>query len=60
MEKLKNYLSRKGLPPSHFADEIGVARSTILRILRGDYSPSLRVMQLIAEATGNRVKLTDW
>ncbi len=46
-EKIKHLLSEKNLSPSHFADEIGVQRSSISHILAGRNRPSLDIVQKI-------------
>jgi transcriptional regulator with XRE-family HTH domain len=46
-EKIKQLLSDRNLSPSHFADQIGVQRSSISHILAGRNRPSLDIIQKI-------------
>lgn len=46
-EKIKQILIEKNLSPSHFADEIGVQRSSISHILAGRNKPSFDIIQKI-------------
>lgn len=46
-EKIKQILVEKNLSPSHFADEIGVQRSSISHILAGRNKPSFDIIQKI-------------
>lgn len=52
--------SETGTKPSAFAAEIGVAPSTITRIIRGERSPGLNLVMIIQRATGNKVCAEDW
>lgn len=45
--KIKQILVDKSISPSHFADEIGVQRSSISHILAGRNKPSLDIVQKI-------------
>lgn len=58
--KLETYLSENGIKPTAFATEIGVAPSTITRLLRGERSPRLELMQAIKRATGGAVTADDF
>lgn len=44
---IKSIIVAKNLSPSHFADEIGVQRSSISHILSGRNKPSLDIVQKI-------------
>lgn len=46
-DKIKLVISMHHLTPSHFADEIGVQRSSISHILSGRNRPSLEIVQKI-------------
>jgi len=46
-DKIKQILKDKNLSPSHFADEIGVQRSSISHILSGRNRPSFDIIQKI-------------
>lgn len=46
-DKIKQILIEKNLSPSHFADEIGVQRSSISHILSGRNRPSFDIIQKI-------------
>ncbi len=46
-DKIKQVLTLKNLSPSHFADDIGVQRSSISHILSGRNRPSLDLIQKI-------------
>ncbi|GAB2771253.1 helix-turn-helix transcriptional regulator [Rhabdobacter roseus] len=48
-EKIKQILVDKNVSPSHFADEIGVQRSSISHILAGRNRPSLDIIQKIVK-----------
>ncbi len=50
ISRIKHILEQKNLPPSRFADKIGVPRSTISHILSGRNKPSLEVTQKILNA----------
>jgi len=58
--KLETYLSERDIKPSAFAAEIGVAPSTITRILRGERSPGFDLVMRIQRATGGSVRAEDW
>lgn len=58
--KLETYLSERDMKPSAFAAEIGVAPSTITRILRGERSPGLDLVMRILRATDGKVSVEDW
>ena len=46
-DKIKQILIAKGYSPSHFADEIGIQRSSISHILSGRNRPSFDIIQKI-------------
>lgn len=46
-DKIKQILVDKSISPSHFADEIGVQRSSVSHILSGRNKPSLDIVQKI-------------
>lgn len=46
-EKIKQILADKNITSSHFADEIGVPRSSVSHILVGRNKPSLDIVQKI-------------
>jgi transcriptional regulator with XRE-family HTH domain len=46
-EKIKKILESKNISPSHFADEIGIQRSSVSHILAGRNKPSLDIVQKI-------------
>ena len=50
ISRIKHILEQKNLPPSRFADKIGVPRSTVSHILSGRNKPSLEVIQKILNA----------
>jgi len=58
--KLETYLSERDIKPSAFAVEIGVAPSTITRILRGERSPGFDLVMRIQRATEGSVRAEDW
>ena len=45
--RIRSLIQDKNLSPSHFADEIGVQRSSISHILSGRNRPSLEIVQKI-------------
>jgi len=57
---LEQYLKENDLKPVAFATSIGVAPSTITRILRGERSPGLDLMLKIKTGTGGAVSADDW
>lgn len=58
--KLEQYLTEQGIKPSAFAAEIGVAPSTITRLVKGERSPRLDLIMLIREKTGGAVTADDF
>ena len=57
---LAQYLIQNGIRPSAFAVTIGVAPSTITRLLNGERSPRLALVSLIREKTGGAVTADDF
>lgn len=58
--KLETYLTENNIRPSVFAAEIGVAPSTITRLIKGERSPRLDLIMLIKEKTGGAVTAEDF
>jgi len=48
--KLKNYLQENQIKPSIFAGQLGVAPSTITRLLKGERTPRIGLVAQIAKA----------
>lgn len=46
-DKIKQILIDKNISPSHFADEIGIQRSSVSHILAGRNKPSLEIVQKV-------------
>ncbi len=57
---LAEYLKSKDIRPSVFAAEIGVAPSTITRLLNGERSPGLPLIKLSRDKTGGQVSADDF
>jgi plasmid maintenance system antidote protein VapI len=57
---LDQYLKDTGTKPVAFAASIGVAPSTITRILRGERSPGIDIIAKIKAATNDKVGFEDW
>lgn len=57
---LDQYLSEQDMKPSAFAAELGVAPSTITRIVRGERAPGFQLVMKIMEKTGGKVSAADW
>lgn len=57
---LDQYLTETNTKPVAFAASIGVAPSTITRILRGERSPGLDIISKIKAGTGGKVGAEDW
>lgn len=58
--RLDEYLIKRDVTPTAFAAEIGVAASTITRIIRGERSPRFDLVMKIKKATGGLVTDEDW
>ncbi len=57
---LKTYLDKHHQTISQFAASLGVAPSTISRIIDGTRNPSLSLIEAIKEQTDGHVKADDW
>jgi transcriptional regulator with XRE-family HTH domain len=57
---LEQYLTETNTKPIAFAGSIGVAPSTITRILRGERSPGIEIIAKIETGTGGKVAFKDW
>jgi len=57
---LEQYLAERKIKPSVFAAEIGVAASTITRVMSGERSPGLELLTLIRDKTGGSVTPNDF
>jgi transcriptional regulator with XRE-family HTH domain len=55
MQLLKNWLDKKGISQKEFADMIGVAPSTIYRVITGKTRPKLDVARRIELSTSGEV-----
>lgn len=58
--KLAVWLEQNKIKPSRFAHTIGVAPSTITRLVRGERLPSRELMTIIFSETKGSVRLEDW
>ncbi len=58
--KLATYLEETGVKPSAFAERLGVAPSTILRLVSGDRLPGLELAIQIREASDGKVQPDDF
>lgn len=57
---LEQYLTDTNIKPVAFATSIGVAPSTITRILRGERSPGIDIIAKIKTGTHGKVDFEDW
>ena len=57
--QLVEWMRRKHVSQRQLAETLGVAASTLCRILSGERNPSVRLMRRIQEATGGAVTPTD-
>ena len=57
--RLEAYLKAKDIKPVEFAGRVGVAPSTIYRLLNGERSPGLPLLQSISKATNGEVAPND-
>lgn len=48
-DRIIKFLTREGITPAHFADEIGVQRSSVSHILSGRNNPSFDFIQKILQ-----------
>lgn len=53
--RLSDWLSTSGMNPTQFARQAGVAHTTVLRILAGNYHPQRDTRRRIVNATGGEV-----
>lgn len=58
--RLEEWLTREGKSVTGFSQEIGLARSTLLRVLADRRSPTFDVMCRIIEATRGEVQPNDF
>lgn len=58
--QLSQYLKEAKLTPGSFARQIGRHRSTVLRIVKGDFKPDLKTMERIIAATDGAVTPNDF
>lgn len=58
--KLSDYLAAREMKASAFAAILEVEPSTVTRLLRGERSPSLSLIQRIREATEGKVSFDDF
>lgn len=58
--KLETYLTENGIRPTSFAVSIGVSPSTITRLLKGERSPRIELIQAIKRATSGNVSADDF
>ena len=58
--KLERYLRENEIKPSTFAAEIGVAPSTITRLIKGERSPRIDLILLIRDKTAGQVTIDDF
>jgi antitoxin component HigA of HigAB toxin-antitoxin module len=59
-ERLSAHIIRRGISKQDFADQIGVANSTLSRLLNGRRRPTLEQAQRIFEETKGNVTPKDW
>jgi transcriptional regulator with XRE-family HTH domain len=57
--KLADYLEKKELTQLEFATTVGVTQARIAQLVDGG-TPSVKLAQRIAAATGGKVGLSDW
>ncbi len=58
--KLREYLINAGIRFDFFAKKIGVPKSTLNRIMKPGYVPSVELVYIIEIATHKGVKYKDW
>lgn len=51
-DALMKFLSRKGWTLTHLAAKSGVSRSTLHRLINGQFLPSAKTAKALSEATG--------
>ena len=54
--KLKEYRARTGMKQGELTELVGVRRETIIRLERGQYNPSLKLVMDIAKVSGVTVE----
>lgn len=57
---LSDYLAKTKETDAAFGKRAGISQSQISRLKRGICRPSWEAVAKIAEASGNKVKLSDW
>jgi len=57
---LELYLFKNGLTQEEFAVQTGLSQSTISRLIKGKFNPSLGLINRVYEATGGAVKPYDF
>ena len=60
MDKLKAYMAHKGLTGEAFAELVGVAPSTISRILKNHQLPKVDLALRIQAVTRGKVSVRAW
>lgn len=58
--RLSEYLEAKKLKPSRFAEMVGVPASTITRLVRGERSPGIELIEKIVKATDGAITPNDF
>jgi transcriptional regulator with XRE-family HTH domain len=58
--KLKNWLTKHKLTQAYVADSIGLDRSRMCRIVKGEQLPTLHQVAAIYEYTDGEVAFWDW
>ena len=52
-DRIQKFINKEGISPAHFADEIGVQRSSVSHILSGRNNPSFDFIQKILDRYKN-------
>ncbi|HEX3009537.1 MAG TPA: helix-turn-helix transcriptional regulator [Bacteroidales bacterium] len=52
-DRIQKFINKEGISPAHFADEIGVQRSSVSHILSGRNNPSFDFIQKILQRYKN-------
>jgi transcriptional regulator with XRE-family HTH domain len=52
-DRIQKFITKEGISPAHFADEIGVQRSSVSHILSGRNNPSFDFIQKILDRYKN-------
>lgn len=58
--KLKQYIRQSRMTQTQFAKQTGLSLSSVSRMISGERQPSLRVMQIIYQATDGKVRADDF